>query len=457
MQYDVIIIGGGPGGYVAALKAAQKNLKTLIIEKEWWGGVCLNVGCIPTKALLKSAKVFSTFKKAKTFGINVDETTLIPDWTTMQDRKQTIVKKLTQGIEFLLKKNQIEKVIGTAEVIDKNTVLVNGVIYQTDNLILATGSQAKNLDLPGFAAAQQEKFLLTSQEILELKTLPKKLTIIGAGVIGIEFACLFSALGTEVTIVQGASKILELLDHDISIEMTKILEAQNIKIEVNAKLKQIKERTLFFEQDGHEKELLSDFILLCVGRSPVRNAFAKLQLALNQKKHLQIDENCQTSLPNVYAIGDVVGYNMLAHVASAQAIIAVEHIANANKSISLEYIPNCIYSFPEIASVGLNEQQCQEQGLPVTSYKFSLASNGKAMIEGETNGFAKILANKDTGEIYGAHLIADNATEMITEITATMVSEGTVYELIKTIHPHPTRSEIIMEAANGVIDRPIHS
>ncbi|WP_338968120.1 dihydrolipoyl dehydrogenase [Spiroplasma endosymbiont of Lonchoptera lutea] len=455
-KFDVIIIGGGPGGYVAAIKAAQVGLKTLIIEKQWWGGVCLNIGCIPTKALLKSAKVLNYFKHAKSYGVDVNATTIKPNWDEMQIRKSGVVKKLTQGVEHLLKKNQVEKVFGEAKIIDKNTVEVNGKRYAGNNLIIATGSVSRVLDLPGFKEAKENNFLITSRQILSLKEIPKKLTIIGGGVIGIEFACLFSTLGTEVTIVQGVDKILELLDNDISLEMTKVLKSMGVKLKLNAKITAIKDKTLVFMQSGQEKQLTSDFILISVGRVPVIKGLEALNLELGPRKNIKINDRCQTNVENIYAIGDVAADKMLAHVASAQGIVAVENILGKNSKMDMDYIASCIYSFPEIASVGLTEQQCQDKQLSFSSFKFPLLGNGKALADGEITGFAKILANKQTGEIYGAHIISGTATDMITEVTTTMVSEGTIYELAKTIHPHPTLSEVVMEAAHGIIDKPIH-
>lgn len=458
-QYDVIIIGAGPGGYVAAIKAGQEGLKTLVIDKSWWGGVCLNVGCIPTKALLKSAKVLNYFKHAKDYGIDVKDSSFSVNWTEMQKRKNIIVKKLTSGVEFLLKKNKVDTVIGTAIFINKNTIKVNNEEYQAKNIIIATGSTTTMIPLNNFQKAIEENFLITSDEILSLNSIPKSLTIIGGGVIGIEFASLFATLKTKVTVIEALDSILAVADNSVSQEMTKILTKQEINIITKAKAKgfNVSKKELVYEVDGKEQTIISDYVLMSVGRKPVvSNDIKQLNIELGSRGNIITNEYCQTNISNIYAIGDVSSDKMLAHVASSQAIVAIEHILGKNNVLDMDQVPNCIYSFPEIASVGLTEKQVKEKGYDFKSTIFSLKSLGKAIADGEDDGFVKIIVDKKTGEIYGAHIIASTATDMISEITTTMKSEGTINEIANAIHPHPTLSEAIMEAAHGIISKAIH-
>lgn len=459
ITYDLVVIGSGPGGYVAAIKAGQKGKKVAIIEKENWGGVCLNIGCIPTKALLKSAKVFSYLEHASDYGIDV--TGAAPNWEVMQKRKSGVVKQLTGGVEYLLKKNNVDRFIATARAIDKNTIEIddkgNKKILKTKNLIIATGSVSRNLNLDGFKEAKDEQFLITSRQALALKKIPKELIVIGGGVIGVEFACLYSALGTKVTIVQGLNKILEVLDDDVSKTMTAILIKKGINIVTDAKILAIKDKTLIYEKDNKEQKLKSEKILISVGRVPVLDGFENLGLAKDETNKLIVNDQFKTNIEGVYAIGDVLGKKMLAHVASAQAIVAISDIIGEEAKMS-SHIPSCIYTFPEVAAVGLTEAEAKKMdfGDNLKIFKFPFAVNGKALCEGETDGFVKLIVDNKYGEILGAHIVGATATDMITEITTLMESEGTIHELASTIHPHPTLSEALFEAAEGIIDKPIH-
>ncbi|RUO86852.1 dihydrolipoyl dehydrogenase [Spiroplasma endosymbiont of Megaselia nigra] len=456
-KYDVIIVGAGPGGYVTAIKAAQEGLKTLIIEKEYYGGVCLNVGCIPTKALLKSSKVYDMMKHADNYGIDVAKASAAPNWVKMQERKAKVVTQLTKGVEFLLKKNKVDLVKGEAKAIDKNTVEVAGKRYLCTNLIIATGSVSRGLPLPGFEQAEKAGYFISSTEALALPAIPKKLIIIGGGVIGIEFACLYHRLGTEVKILQGLDTILELLDKDIREELTKLLIKNKVKIETSVKIKAIKGKSVIYDNsDGKEVKLTSDYCLVSVGRTPVTTGFENIGLKIGERKNIEVDEQCKTNLPGVYAIGDVVGRAMLAHVASAQGILVIDSIKGKNVKMNYNRIPSCIYSFPEVATVGITEEQAIKAKIAYKAFKFPLSANGKAIADGETDGFVKILCDPKYGEILGAHIVAATATDMISGITASMETEGTIHELAKTVHPHPTLSEIIMEVAHGLEGHAIH-
>ncbi|WP_338965443.1 MULTISPECIES: dihydrolipoyl dehydrogenase [unclassified Spiroplasma] len=457
-KYDVIVVGAGPGGYVAAIKAAQEGLKTLIIEKEYYGGVCLNVGCIPTKALLKSSKVYDLIGHADTYGIDISKMTEVaPNWVKMQERKAKVVTQLTKGVEFLLKKNKVDLVKGEAKAIDKNTIEVAGKRYTCTNLIIATGSVSRNLPLPGFEQAEKDGYVISSTEALSLPKIPKKLAIIGGGVIGIEFACLYRRLGTEVTILQGLDTILEMLDKDIREELTKLLIKNKVKIETSVKIKEIKGKTVIYDNsEGKEVKLATDYCLVSVGRVPVTTGFENIGLKIGERKNIEVDDQCRTNLPGVYAIGDVVGRAMLAHVASSQGLLVIDNIKGKNEKMNYNRIPSCIYSFPEVATVGITEEQAIKDKIAYKAFKFPLSANGKALADGETDGFVKILCEPKYGEILGAHIIAATATDMISEITVCMETEGTIHEFGKAIHPHPTLSEVLMEVAHCLEGHAIH-
>ncbi|AHF57469.1 dihydrolipoyl dehydrogenase [Spiroplasma eriocheiris] len=456
-KFDIIIVGAGPGGYVCAIKASQEGLKTLIVEKEYYGGVCLNVGCIPTKALLKGAKVYDMIQHADMYGIDIKNLTdVAPNWVKMQERKAKVVDQLTKGVEYLLKKNKVTLVKGEAKALDKNTIEVDGNKYTCDNLIIATGSVSRSLPLPGFDKATADGFVISSTEALSLPQIPKKLAVIGGGVIGVEFACLYRRLGTEVTILQGLDTILEMLDKDVREEMTKLLIKNKVKIETSVKIKEIKGKTIIYNnKDGQEVKLATDYCLVSVGRVPVLTGFENIGLKIGERKNIEINDQCQTNLSGVYAIGDVVGKAMLAHVASAQGIVAINNIKGYQDKIEYNKIPSCIYSHPEVAMVGLTEEQAIKQNIQYKAFKFPLKANGKALADGETDGFVKILCEPKYGEILGAHIICATATDMISEITLCMEIEGTIYDLAKAVHPHPTLSEIIMEVAHGLEGHPI--
>lgn len=461
-DYDVIVIGGGLGGYTTAIKAKQFGLKTLIIEKEYYGGVCLNVGCIPTKALLKSAKLYEqTRKKTEAFGVELGDANKVTlNWDVVQKRKQDVVQKLTNGVSYLLKKNKIDHIEGEAKALDKHTIEVNGKRFTGEDLVIATGSKPNSLKLEGFEEAAKAGFLINSTQALSLPKVPKKIIVIGGGVIGVEFACLFSNFGAEVIMLQGLPTILEMLDPDVSQEMTKLLiDKYGVKIITSAHLKGIKDRQVIYEKDGHEETITADYCLESVGRGPVTKGFDNIDLAKDNRGFLKVvNEHGQTNIPNIYAVGDINGHMMLAHVASHEGLAAANHIATKRKldtkeeiAIDFNKIPSCVYSHPEIAVVGKTEPQCQREKIDYRTYKFPFSAIGKAIVDGHPYGFVKLIIEKPFGRIIGAHIIGNRATEMITEITAVMESEGTINELASTIHPHPTMSEAIGEAAEALV------
>lgn len=455
-EYDIVVLGGGPGGYVAAIKAAQLGARTLLIEKDAIGGVCLNWGCIPTKTLLKSAKVYEDIIHSEVFGIDIsDKKAISINWPKMQERKDKVVSRLTQGVRVLLNKNGVDIIDGFGEVIDKNTLKVNGEIIKTKNLIIATGASPRIPDIEGIEEAIKNRDVLTSKGILELSEIPKSLVIIGGGVIGCEFAVLYNTLGTKVTILQRSGRILGNVDRDIREAMAKIMENKGIEIIYNSSVERIKGSQVTTYVNGEKRIVEGDKILISMGNVANTKGLEGLDLEVTLGG-IKTNEKLETNLKGVYAVGDVNGRHMLAHVASAEGITAVENIMGKESKINYDRVPSCIYALPEVGTAGLTEDEAKARGHEVIISTFPLSANGKALAEGESNGFVKIVADKEYGEVLGVHIIASHATDMIAEAVTTMELEGTVHELAKAIHPHPTLSEIVMEAAHGAIDKPIH-
>jgi dihydrolipoamide dehydrogenase len=454
-SYEIIVLGGGPGGYVAAIKAAQLGAKVALIEKEVVGGICLNHGCIPTKTLLKNAKVYKTIKHASDYGVLLGGDVSF-DWSLMLKRKDSVVKKLTMGVSGLLKKNGVDVISGFGKVLAPDKVEVNGEIYQTKNLILATGASPIIPPIPGLKESYEQGIAVTSRELLQIKDAPKNLVVIGGGVIGVEFATIFSSLGSKVTIIEKLDGIVPMMDDDIRTQYAKILKREGIEIFVNAEVKAVNKNEVTYQFEGKDHKITADTILVSVGMRANSQGLEVLNLKMD-RANIVTDEHLRTSVPNVYAIGDVNGKYMLAHVASAEGLVAVEYIMG-NKKAHLNYdrVPNAVYGSPEIASVGLTEKEAKAKGLKYKVSTFPLAASGKAMADNEKDGFVKLIVSEQYKEIIGAHILSYNASDLIAEIGVTLELEGTAHEIAHTIHPHPTLSEIIMEAAHGAVDKPIH-
>lgn len=455
-NYDIIVIGGGPGGYVAAIRARHFGAKVALIEKADIGGVCLNYGCIPTKALLKSAKVFKTFQHAKDYGIIINENDIKFDWNAIIKRKDGIVRRLTGGVKTLLDKNGVKVYQGEGFVKNPNTVEVNGETLTTKNIILATGASPIIPPIPGVKEAYDKGIIMTSKEMLSSKEVPSSLVIIGGGVIGIEFATVFSSLGSEVTIIEKADNILLNVDDEIRNAYLRILKKSKINIITQAGVTKVEENKVTYQLNGKDIAINADKILMSVGMKANTKNLEHLNLEID-RLGIKVNNKLETNVKGIYAIGDVNDKIKLAHVASAEGIVAVENIMGKNSKIDYEKIPSGIYGFPEIAMVGYTEQEAKNKGLDFTVSKFPLGANGRALAEGESDGFVKIISDNKYGEIIGMHILAYNATEMISETVVTMELEGTVFELAKSIHPHPTLSETIMEAAHVAIKHPIHT
>ncbi|MFA5235362.1 MAG: dihydrolipoyl dehydrogenase [Bacilli bacterium] len=454
-KYDVAIIGGGPGGYVAAIKAAQLGQQVVVIEKETIGGVCLNWGCIPTKAMLKSAKVYDSFKHAAEYGISADIDQIGIDYPKMIERKDAIVMKLTGGVSGLLKKNGVTVINGYAEAIDSHHIEVNGETIETKKLIIATGASPAFPPIKGLREAYERGFVVTSKEILTKTVLPKSLIVIGGGVIGMEFATIFNTLGVNVKILEREAVPLVTVDDEIRNLFLKKIVKDGITVMTGTNITTITETGILCEKGGVQTRLDADMVLLATGMRPNTKGYEKLNLEMS-KTGIKVDSLMRTSVRDVYAIGDVLGFHMLAHVASREGIVAAEHIAGIEHPLDFNIIPAGIYTFPEIAQVGLTEQQAREQGLDYKVATFPLLANGKALAENEKDGLVKIIASQAYGEILGVHIFAAAATEMITEASLAMVLEATAEEIVATIHPHPSLSEMIHEVTHGIVNKPIH-
>ena len=462
MNYDIIVLGSGPGGYVTAIRASQLGLKTAIVERESLGGICLNWGCIPTKALLKSANVFEYLTHASDYGISVKEASV--DFNAMIDRSRGVANGMSNGIQFLLKKNKIDVIKGSGVIKAGKKVAVTGedgkiVEYTADKgVIIATGARSRQLpNLP-----QDGEKIIGYREAMTLKTQPKKLVVVGSGAIGVEFAYFYNAIGTEVTIVEYLPNIVPVEDEEVSKQMEKSLKKAGISILTNSTVESVDTKgkgcVVTIKTAKGEEKIECDVVLSAVGIvSNIENIGLEEVGIVVDKGRVLVNDFYQTNIPGYYAIGDIVPGPALAHVASAEGIICVEKIAGHHPA-PLDYgnIPGCTYASPEIASVGMTEKQAKEAGLDIKIGKFPFSASGKASAAGAKDGFVKLIFDAKYGEILGAHMIGANVTEMIAEIVSIRKLETTGHDIIKTVHPHPTMSEAIMEAAAAAYGEVIH-
>lgn len=455
-KYDIVVVGAGPGGYVAAIKARHLGATVALVEKQDIGGVCLNIGCIPTKTLIKSAKVYKTIMHSETYGIEVsDKASVKINWTDVIKRKDDVVKKLTGGVKTLLEKNGVDIYQGIGNIKSATEVIVNNEILSTKNVIIATGASPVIPPIPGVQEALDKGIIMTSKEALSLEKLPKSVVIIGGGVIGIEFATIFAHLDVEVTIVEMMDKILVNIDDEIRKTYERLLKKDKINVITSGAVTKVDGNTVTYQKDGKEISIKAEKVLMSVGMRPNVGDLSHLGIEIT-KRGITVNDKMETNVKGIYAIGDVNGRIMLAHAASAQGEVAVENIMGKAAKLNFDRIPSGIYGSPEIAMVGITEQIAKEKKLDYIVSKFPLAGNGKSLAEGETDGFVKIIADKKYGEILGVHILAPNATEMISEAVTLMGSEGTAYELARAVHPHPSISEAIMEASMGIVGKPIH-
>lgn len=466
--YDIAFIGSGPAGYTGAIRAGQYGLKTALIEKDGFlGGTCLHVGCIPTKALLFNAELWDHLKDAKEFGIEgVDARKL--NWAAIQDRKNKIVTKHTKGLDFLMKKNKVETIKGYGKLTGPAQNGVHTVEITNDgkttqlkakNIILATGSEARMI--PGLEISDR---ILTNIEILSLKEIPKSLVIVGAGAVGVEFASIYRSFDCEVTIVEMLPRLVPVEDEEVSKELARVYRKRGINFHTSAKVEKVdKTKTgvaVTITVEGKQQKIEADKILIAIGRKPrTQNIGLERTQIKPEREFIKTDSWMQTAEPGVYAVGDIVlGTPQLAHVGAMEALVAVAKIAGKTaKPVNPERIPGATYCHPEIGSVGLTETQAREAGYNLKIGKFPFTANSRASIVGQHEGFIKIVADADYGEILGVHIIGPQATELIAEAVAAMEMEATVEDLMWTIHAHPTLAEAMLDASNSVYGMAINA
>jgi dihydrolipoamide dehydrogenase len=466
--YDIAIIGSGPAGYTAAIRAGQYGLKTALIEKDnVLGGTCLHVGCIPTKALLFNAEIWDHLKDAKEFGIEgVDSRKL--NWAAVQERKSKIVAKHTKGLEFLMRKNKVETIRGYGKLTGPAQNGVHTIEVSHDgktshvkakNVILSTGSEARMI--PGL---EPDDRILTNIEILSLKEIPKSLIIVGAGAVGVEFASIFRSFDSEVTILEMLPRLVPVEDEDVSKELARVYRKRGINFHTSAKVEKVEKTksgiSVTFSVGGKEQKIEAEKILIAVGRKPrTENIGLEKTKIKPDRGFIVTDSWMQTSEPGIYAIGDIVlGTPQLAHVGGMEGIVAVTKIAGkTGKPINPEHIPNATYSHPEIGSVGLTEAKAEEAGYNVKVGKFPFTANSRASIVGQHDGFIKVVSDADHGEVLGVHIIGPQATELIAEAVVAMELEATVDDLMWTIHAHPTLAEAMLDASNSVYGMAINA
>lgn len=462
--FEIAVLGGGPGGYVAAIRAAQLGFKTVVIDKENLGGICLNWGCIPTKALLKSAEYFDIVKNhSSEFGIEVQNVSF--DFKKIIKRSRDISDRITKNVEMLIKKNKVERIRGFGKLVSKNKIeiydnagkLIEEII--SDKIIIATGARPKTFPFIPI----DKKNIITSKEAMTLEEVPKELVVIGAGAIGVEFAYFYSVLGSKVTIIEMLENILPIEDKEVSETLEKSFKKRGINILTKTKVVRVEVKNsyvnVFVEKDGKQIEIKADKVLSAIGVTGNIEGFGLEELGIETDRgHIKVDKsNYQTNISNIYAIGDVIGAPWLAHVASAEAIHCVETIKGLHvEPIDYNSIPGCTYCNPQVASVGLTESKAKELGYDIKIGKFPFMASGKAFATGDRDGFVKLIFDAKYGELLGAHIIGHDATELISEVTIAKNLEATYESIVKTVHAHPTLSESIMEASANAYGESIH-
>jgi dihydrolipoamide dehydrogenase len=459
IETDTLVIGAGPGGYVAAIRAAQLGQKVTVVEKGTLGGVCLNVGCIPSKALISAGHRYETAKHSEDMGIKADNVTV--DFSKVQEFKAGVVKKLTGGVAGLLKGNKVDVVYGEAYFKDNETVKVmdetKSQTYKFKNVIIATGSRP--VEIPVF---KYSKRVIDSTGALNLQEIPKKLVVIGGGVIGIELGSVYANFGTEVTFIEAADDILAGFEKQMTSLVARGLKKKGVEIFTKASAKSVEESEtgvkVTFEVKGEEKTIDADYLLVSVGRRPNTDELGLEQVGVEMTERgiIKIDKQCRTNVSNIYAIGDIVEGPQLAHKASYEGKIAAEAIAGEKAEIDYLGIPAVVFSEPELATVGYTEAQAKEEGLEVIAAKFPFAANGRALSLNDTDGFLKLITLKEDGLVIGAQIAGPSASDMISELSLAIEAGMTAEDIAMTIHAHPTLGEITMEAAEVAIGSPIH-
>ncbi len=461
-EYQLIVIGAGPGGYEAAIRAAQLGLTTALVERRELGGTCLNRGCIPTKAMLHSAQLYREAANFELFGLHTENTSF--DWAKVHQRKNDVVVKLRTGIEQLIKANKIDFFNNSASILGKNDVqLDQGEVIRGENILIATGSvparpPIPGLDLPNVVTSDE---LLDDPHFTQADSLAKEILIIGGGVIGVEFASVFSSFGCHVTIVEAMERILPTMDREISQSLNMVLKKRGVSIHTGAMVEKLEQDenglVCHFTEKGKAQAVPAQQVLVAIGRRPnIQGLFAEGFEVACERGRIVTDENFRTSVDSIYAIGDVTSKIQLAHMASAQGICAVHTIAGQKPPIDLRYVPGCIYTDPEIASVGITEDEAKQQGIPVKKGKFLMTGNGRSLIDEQERGFIKVLAHQETDVILGAQLMCSRATDIVAELATAIVNGLTCAQLAGVIRPHPTFCEGVTEAVEDVHAMAIH-
>ena len=461
MKYDVIVLGSGPGGYVTAIRASQLGLKTAVVEREALGGICLNWGCIPTKALLKSANVFEYIEHAEDYGISVAKPKA--DFGGMVKRSRGVADGMSKGVQFLMKKNKIDVIMGNGKLLPGKQLEVTDEAgkkqtLSADHIIIATGARSRQLP----SIPQDGKNIIGYREAMTLKDQPKRMVVVGSGAIGVEFAYFYNAIGSEVTLVEYQDRIVPVEDSDVSKQLEKSFKKSGIKVMTSSEVLGVeskgKEQVVKVKTKKGEEIIACDVVLSAAGVvSNIENIGLEDVGIVVDHGRVVVDDYYATNIPGYYAIGDCVPGPALAHVASAEGITCVEKIAgHTPEPIDYGNIPGCTYCFPEVASVGMTEAEAKEAGHEIKVGKFPFSASGKASASGHKDGFVKLVFDAKYGELLGGHMIGANVTEMVAELVALRKLETTGHELIKTVHPHPTLSEAVMEAAAAAYDEVIH-
>ena len=460
-DFEILVIGAGPGGYVAAIRSAQLGFSTAIVERETVGGICLNWGCIPSKSLLRNAEVLNLVKDAEKFGISFDN--LSYDFGKAIDRSRQVVRRLTTGVGYLLKKNNVEHIVGSATFVDAHTIQIGTTTGENrtvsaENIIIATG--ARQREIPTLPI--DHNVVITSRDALEMREIPNRVVVIGGGATGAEFSHVYRSYGSEVTIVELMDRIVPNEDQEISEVLDKSFRDQGIESRTSASVEAIEINgdiaTVKISENGNNSVIECDKVLVAVGVQGNTDGIGLEQVGVaTDRTFITVGENLETNVSGVYAIGDVTGRMLLAHVASAQAVTAIEYIAGLNPpQIDYSLMPRAIYCKPQVASFGLTESQARDQGINIKVGKFPFTASGKAIALGETDGMVKLVVDEEIGEIIGAHMIGAEVTELLGELSITKMLEGTATELGWLVHPHPTISEMIKEAALDTVGEAIH-
>ena len=459
MLYDVAVIGGGPGGYVAAIRAAQLGGKVLLVEKDKLGGVCLNRGCVPTKTLLKSAEKWQELKSCHEFGLLADHIGF--NFDAIMERKDQVVSKLRGGIEQLINSNGIEVVYGVGLLEEPNRLSIKQddgpISYDAKKIIIATGATPMGLPIPG----QDLPDVIDSNQLLEMTYIPRSMMVIGAGAVGIEFAAIFQSFGSEVTVVERLPRILPTIDNDIVRRIGPILRKQGLKILINTKVISMEESSdgvrVSLDNGKGVQELVVEKVLVATGRKPVVAELGLEALGIDYSQAgIKVNKKMETNIPGIYAIGDVTGQEMWAHAATAEGMVAAENALGGDFNMDYSAVPGCIFITPELAMVGLTEQEAQEQKIAIKVSKFNFASNSKAVSMGETDGLVKIIAHADSDKVLGMHILGAHASDLIMEGAIAIRNGLRAEEIAHTIHPHPSLSETVMESAHGMNGDSIH-